>query len=231
MARRPSSRLSDSSSAAGFEIYRDPRRKRTSKIVTLGFALVFLAAAGVGGYAYFADEAMIQNVKEQNGLATFSAYILALKGPLPGARQPLLDGLKAESPALRGACARACGKYKQDIMVPLLGQLAIQDPVPTVRVAALDGLIHNGESLGVERYLCQVLEEEEEQEVLVAACETVAKLDLPVQRVFRQLVDLIQDHRGRVAGAAVRTLKTLTGQEWGNDARSWRNWYLQEYGR
>lgn len=231
MARRPSSRLSDASSAAGFEIYRSPHRRRTSKLVTLGFVLVFLGSAGVAGYGYFATEAQIQSVKDQDTLATFSAYILALKGPLPEAREALLAGLKAESPALRGACARACGKYKQDLMVALLGELAIVDPVPTVRVAALDGLVHNGETVGVDRYLRQVLAEEEEQEVLVAACETTTKLDVPIQRVFQQLLELVQHHKGRVAGAAVRALETLTGQAWGNDARNWKNWYLQEYGR
>ncbi|MCA8922233.1 MAG: HEAT repeat domain-containing protein [Planctomycetes bacterium] len=229
MARKHSD--SGSTSAAGFEIYRSPHRRRTSKLVSLGFGGLFVAVAGVGFYAYSATDSLIQNVKEGNNLATFSAYVLALKGPIPQAREALLDGLKSSSPALRGACARACGKYKQDLMVAMLGELAVTDPVPTVRIAALDGLAHNGKTLGVHRYLLQVLQEEDDQEVLVAACETTAKLDADIRRMFSALLDLVQDHRGRVAGAAVRALESMTDMRWGNDVLAWKRWYGQEYGR
>ena len=220
----------DGEKPAGFEIYRSPNRRRTSKLISLGFGAVFLAAVGFAGYAYYATDSLIQNVEEGNNLATFSAYILALKGPPPEARRALLSGLDASSPALRGACARACGKYQEPSMVPLLGELAVVDSVPTVRIAALDGLAHNGSTVGVSRYLLQVLQEEEEQEVLSAACETTASLNVDLQRIFPALLDLLQDHRARVSGSALRALKTMSGVDWGSDVVQWNSWFQQEYG-
>lgn len=129
-----------------------------------------------------------------------------------------------EDAAVRMAAVKALALHGQVKHAPLLARLLREDPSPLVRREAARALqrIHNPEA--AVPALLEALDPEKEPDADVRAAAAVALGQYAQPRVVQGLIGALADRQLRVNQAAKRSLKTLTGENFGLDIRRWLAW-------
>lgn len=127
-----------------------------------------------------------------------------------------------EDPGVRGVAARALGMHGDPadakLIVPLL-----KEKDRRVRLEAIRALqrIHNPDV--IPDILPLVSDQKEpDKDVRAEACDCLGQYAEP--RVLQALVDALDDDDLIVTSRARRSLRTLTGQDFGEDQKAWLEW-------
>lgn len=132
-------------------------------------------------------------------------------------------GMVDSDAGVRAASARALGLHGLHEHAPLL-IAALRDADPSVREEAARALqrIHAPEA--VEPLMAATRRDrEDETPVRVQAAAALGQYAEP--RVVEQLIATLADESLAVNAAAVASLRTLTGQDFGYDRAEWQRWY------
>lgn len=141
-----------------------------------------------------------------------------------GGERPYLElyrlAVDDDDPTVRAACLRALGRHgePEDVnrIIPYL-----EDEHKFVRWEAAKALqrLHDAEAIDP---LLERLRDDEDADVRQAAANALAQY--PRLRVFQGLVGALNDDDYGVVREAVRSLRTLTGQDLGEDGAAWLAW-------
>jgi len=123
-------------------------------------------------------------------------------------------------PTVRAACLRALGKHGEPADVARVVPY-MNDRTDFVRVEAATALQRLHHEDAVEP-LIRALQNDEHADVRVAAASALAQY--PQQRVFQALIGALADREYAVINQSVRSLRTLTGQDYGEDGSKWLAW-------
>lgn len=126
------------------------------------------------------------------------------------------------SPVLRGEAIAVLGELATPSAIPVL-QGALSDADKDVRIAACRawGRLSSGESLAT---LAQVVEKDADVDVRLVALDELGKFQDP--EVVQVLGNALDDHDPAVQFRAVQSLKSATGQNYGDSVPGWRD-YVQ----
>lgn len=187
--------------------------------------VVVVLAVGGGGAAFWFDRPrLIKHVAERDHLAAPAAWVLARQGPPEEARAALLAAMEEGEPRLRAAAARALGGYRARDLVTDLGKVAMSDPDPAVRRAAVEGLDQIGESNAIPFVRKAMLDPD--LGVQAAACGAVATYGLEglIPAVIEHL-DSPDISLRRAAKLALLRFLPEGQPGWEYDRAGWTTWY------
>lgn len=143
-------------------------------------------------------------------------------GADPYLRQYRLMVELEQDPTALSAAIRALARHGQPEDATLIATRLRHDN-HHVRWEAARGLqrLHNPDVVG--DLLAVLRSNEERSDVRVAAAHALGQY--PQDRVFQALISALDARELAINQTAERSLATLTGQELGNDARDWLQWY------
>ncbi|MEZ6241519.1 MAG: HEAT repeat domain-containing protein [Phycisphaerales bacterium] len=133
------------------------------------------------------------------------------------------DAARDEDAGVRWAGVRALGVHGSPEHVPLLIERLIKDPDRLVRAEAARALqrIHN--PVAIDPLLQAIrLKSESEPEVRAAAADALGQY--AERRVVQGLIAALNDPALVVNHATLKSLRTLTGQDFGLETRAWLDW-------
>jgi hypothetical protein len=138
------------------------------------------------------------------------------------------DNIRDPDPAVRTAAARGLANHGEPRHVPLLVE-ALRDRQAMVRLESARGLQRLHERSAVGPLIAAIREPvgrdsagEPEAEVRAEAADALGQYD--EARVLHALVAALDDSDLSVNTAALRSLRTLTGQDFGVDRAAWAEW-------
>ncbi|MCS7305393.1 MAG: HEAT repeat domain-containing protein [Thermoguttaceae bacterium] len=145
----------------------------------------------------------------------------------PEEHQRIADGLaqayrQEEDPALRAEIVRTLGRFPTPTTLQMLRQ-AVTDPDAEVRIAACEALSSLGGPEAVE-LLAGLVQGETDQDVRLAAVRALGKTG--DERAKEALRYALTHGDPALQRRAMLALKELTGQDFGGDAKKWRE-YLE----
>jgi hypothetical protein len=130
-----------------------------------------------------------------------------------------------EDPSVRTAGARGLANHGEARHVPMLVKALVDDPDPLVRREAARGLqrLHGEEAVG-PLLLATKKENEPDRDVRIEAATALGQY--PQARVLDRLIGALgDDPQLAVNRAALLSLRTLTGQDFGLSQAEWTNWH------
>lgn len=130
--------------------------------------------------------------------------------------------LQDEDPAVRTAAVRALGRHGEPRHVPMIVALS-DDPDPALRWEVVRTLqrLHHEDAIGA---LMERMRFKSEAEADVRAGAATALGQYAQPRVLDGLIQALDDRELIVNRAALKSLVTLTGQDFGYDVRGWIVW-------
>lgn len=142
-----------------------------------------------------------------------------------------LQGAGDEDPNVRAAALRGLSLHGQPEDAPVLAA-ALEDPNARVRLEAARALqrVHNPETidaliLASRRPIAGSAERTGEAEPTIRTEAAHALGQYAEPRVIQPLISALDDRFLAVNEAARRSLRTLTGQDFGFDRKGWLEWY------
>lgn len=148
-----------------------------------------------------------------------------------GGEEPYLQMYRLLSddpdPTVRAACATALGLHGTPEDAKLL-TARLSDDSNIVRWEAAKALqkIHNPAAVGP---LIRSLKDDQDADVRMAAADALGQYAEP--RVFQALVGALEDRSFSVTRAAWRSLRILTGRDFGADGSPWLQWAREHEGQ
>lgn len=130
-------------------------------------------------------------------------------------------------PEVLSAADRCCASLSASIVRLTLSAAVLTDESVTTRTAAAR-LLGNVQFAGARVALRRVLREDPDAAVRREALQSLARHG--IDRVGDALIGALDDDTASVRGAAARQLQSLSGQDFGDDRRAWRNWWDQRSG-
>lgn len=155
----------------------------------------------------------------------FRGTVLLANAPF-GGEKVYLDGyrlhLNDSDASVRAAAAFALGRHGSPEDVPAIVPL-LKDQSRLVRLNAVRALqrLHNPEAVPA---LLDRLRQNNEEDVDVRAEAAYALGQYAERRVLQGLIAALRDQRLAVTSNAAASLRTLTGQDFGDDRRKWFHW-------
>lgn len=134
-----------------------------------------------------------------------------------------LDNVKDADPSVRAAATRAIGNHGSPDNVPILVE-RLKDEDRLVRQEAARALqrLHNPVAIPA---LLQAIEETSEPDVDVRSEAANALGQYADNKVVQGLIAALNDSNLAVNLNTLRSLRILTGQDFGYDRRAWLDWY------
>lgn len=124
-------------------------------------------------------------------------------------------------PTVRAACLRALGRHGEPDDVQVITPY-LRDPASFVRWEAANALERLHHPYAIDRLLPAV-RDDEDPDVRTAAARALGQY--AERRVFEALVGALNDREYAVVRQAQRSLRMLTGQDLGDRASAWLDWY------
>lgn len=189
------------------------------------------AAEAVGWIGQEAVEAippLIQALEDEDSSVRWAAAVaLGNIGPEEGVVPALIQALEDENSDVRKVAAGALERIGPEAVdaVPALIQ-ALEDESVQVRKAAVGALGGIGPEEGVVLALTQALEDEH-ADVRWAAIKALERIG-PEEGAVPALIQALGDEERQVRKAAAGALETITGQDFGEDADRWQEWWEKQ---
>lgn len=132
------------------------------------------------------------------------------------------DNIKDEDPGVRGAAVRGLANHGSPDLAPLVVE-RLTDSDVSVRIEAARALqrLHNQAAVPA---LLSALDPEEEPDTSVRAEAAEALGQYADPKVIDALIKSLEDENLAINRATVRSLRTLTGQDFGYDRAAWAAW-------
>jgi hypothetical protein len=155
----------------------------------------------------------------------FRGTLLLANAPFGGAPEYVkgyVMHLSDSDSSVRAAAALALGRHGSPEHVPLILPLLTQED-RLCRLSAVRALqrLHNPVAVGP---LIDATDSRKESDADVRAEAAVALAQYPQPRVLQALIAALGDDRLAVTAAAAQSLRTLTGQDFGDDRARWFDW-------